>query len=106
LPKGVGRGVSVQSAFGSYQAQVAEVEVSPQGEVRVRKVVLRGRLRPGGESGQPCARRCQSGIVYGISGALYGEITLKGGRVEQTNFGDYRVLRIHEMPAVEVHIVN
>jgi isoquinoline 1-oxidoreductase beta subunit len=48
----------------------------------------------------------QSGIVFGLSGALYGEITIKDGRVEQTNFGDYRVLRINEAPQIEVHLVK
>ena len=48
----------------------------------------------------------QSGIVFGLSAALYGEITIKDGRVEQTNFGDYRVLRINEAPQIEVHLVK
>jgi len=105
LPKGVGRGVSVQVAFGSYLAQVAEVEVSPEGDVRVRKVVCAIDCGP---VVNPDTVRAQmeSGIVYGLSAALFGEITLKDGRVEQTNFGDYRVLRFNEMPQVEVHIVD
>jgi len=81
LPKGVGRGVSVQSAFGSYQAQVAEVEVSPQGEVRVRKVVCAVDCGPV-VNPDTVRAQMQSGIVFGLSGALYGEITLKDGRVE------------------------
>ena len=105
LPKGMGRGISVQSAFGSYQAQVAEVEVSPQGEVSVRRIVCAVDCGPV-VNPDTVRAQMQSGIVYGISGALYGEITLKDGRVEQTNFGDYRVLRINEMPQVEVHIVD
>jgi isoquinoline 1-oxidoreductase beta subunit len=105
LPKGSGRGVSLQFAFGSYLAQVAEVEVSKQGDVRVRRVV--------------CAMDCgtvvnpntveaqlQSGIVFGAAAALYGEITLAGGRVEQTNFDTYQVLRMNEVPAIEVHVVG
>ncbi len=48
----------------------------------------------------------ESGIVFGLSAALYGEITIKNGRVEQTNFGDYRVLRINEIPQIDVHIVK
>ena len=105
LSKGMGRGVAVQSAFGSYQAQVAEVEVSPQGEVRVRRIVCAVDCGP---VVNPDTVRAQmeSGIVYGLSAALFGEITLKDGRVEQTNFGDYRVLRFHEMPQVDVHIVD
>jgi isoquinoline 1-oxidoreductase subunit beta len=105
LPKGRGRGVSLQFAFGSWQAQVAEVEVSPKdGTVRVHRVT--------------CAMDCgtvvnpntvqaqlQSGIMFGTTAALYGEITLKGGRVEQTNFDTYQILRINEAPTVDVHLV-
>jgi isoquinoline 1-oxidoreductase beta subunit len=105
LRKGAGRGVAVQAAFGSYLAQVAEVDVSVEGEVRVRRIVCAIDCGP---VVNPDTIRAQmeSGIVYGLSGALYDEITLKDGRVEQTNFGDYRVLRMNEMPAVEVHIVD
>ena len=105
LPKGQGRGVSLQSAFGSYLAQVAEVEVSKDGAVRVRRVV--------------CAVDCgtvvnpdtvqaqiQSGIIFGATAALHGEITLKNGRVEQSNFDTYQMLRMNEAPAIEVHIVK
>jgi isoquinoline 1-oxidoreductase beta subunit len=105
LPKGVGRGVAVQSAFGSYQAQVAEVEVSPKGEVSVRRIVCAVDCGPV-VNPDTVRAQMQSGIVYGLSAALFDEITLKDGRVEQTNFGDYRVLRINEMPQVEVHIVD
>jgi len=105
LPQRVGRGVSVQFVFGTYMAQVAEVEVSKNGAVRVRRVV--------------CAVDCgtvvnpdtvqaqiQGAIIFGITGALYGEITLKNGRVEQTNFDTYQMLRMNEVPAIEVHIIQ
>lgn len=105
LPKGSGRGVSLQNAFGSYMAHVAEVEVSKNGAVRVRRVV--------------CAVDCgtvvnpdtvhaqmQSGINFGITATLYGEITLKDGRVEQSNFDTYQMLRIDEAPAIDVHIIK
>ena len=105
LPKGSGRGISLQFVFGSYLAQVAEVEVSKEGTVRVRRVV--------------CAVDCgtvvnpdtvqaqiQSGIIFGATAALYGEITLKNGRVEQTNFDTYQMLRMNQAPAIEVHIVK
>jgi isoquinoline 1-oxidoreductase beta subunit len=105
LPDRVGRGVSVQFVFGTYLAQVAEVEVSKDGAVRVRRVV--------------CAVDCgtvvnpdtvqaqiQSAIIFGITAALHGEITLKGGRVEQSNFHDYQMLRMNETPTIEVYIVN
>ena len=106
LPAGHGRGVSLlYSGWDTYLAQVAEVEVSKSGEVRVHRIV--------------CAVDCgivvnpdtvkaqiEGGIVFGISGALWGEITLKNGRVEQSNFNDYRVLRMNETPAIEVHLVR
>jgi isoquinoline 1-oxidoreductase beta subunit len=105
LPKGSGRGVALQSVFGSYQAQVAEVEVLKTGAVRVRRVV--------------CAVDCgtvinpdtvqaqiQSGIIFGATAALYGEITLINGRVEQSNFDSYQIIRMDEAPAIEVYIVK
>jgi isoquinoline 1-oxidoreductase subunit beta len=95
----------LQFVFGSYLAQVAEVDVSKEGAVRVRRIV--------------CAVDCstvvnpdtvqtqtQSGIVFGATAALYGEMTLKNGRVEQSNFDTYRVLRINEAPVIEVHVVK
>jgi isoquinoline 1-oxidoreductase subunit beta len=105
LPERVGRGVSLQFAFASFMAQVAEVEVSKNGAVRVRRVV--------------CAVDCgtvvnpdtvqaqvQSAVIFGITAALHGQITLKDGRVEQSNFHDYEMLRINEAPSIEVHIVQ
>ena len=104
LPKGQGRGVSVMHAFGSFFAMVADVTVD-QGEVTVNRVV--------------CAVDCgmvvnpntieaqvQGGIIFGITAALYSEITIKDGRVEQNNFTDYRMLRIDQTPSIEVHIVK
>ena len=105
LPKGSGRGVALQFVFGSYLAQVAEVEVSRDGNVRVRRVV--------------CAMDCgtvvnpdtvqaqlQSGVIFGATAALYGEITLKNGRVEQSNFDTYQMLRMNEAPVIDVHVVK
>src|SRR6267154_1662661 len=105
LPKGVGRGVSVQHAFATYMAQVAEVEVSKDGTVRVRRVVCAVDC---GTVVNPDTVRAQiqSGIIFGLTAALRGEITLKGGRVEQSNFHDYQMLRMNEAPAIEVHIVK
>lgn len=105
LPKGRGRGIALQHAFGSYLAQIAEVEVAKDGSVRVHRVV--------------CAMDCgtvvnpntvqaqiQGGVMFGVTAALYGEITLKNGRVEQTNFDTYQILRMNEAPAIEVHVVK
>jgi isoquinoline 1-oxidoreductase beta subunit len=105
LPKGVGRGVSVQHAFATYMAQVAEVEVAKDGTVRVRRVVCAVDC---GTVVNPDTVRAQiqSGIIFGLTAALRGEITLKGGRVEQSNFHDYPMLRMNEAPAIEVHIVK
>jgi isoquinoline 1-oxidoreductase subunit beta len=105
LPNGAARGVSVQTVFGTYMAQVAEVEVSRDGAVRVRRVVCAVDC---GIVVNPDTVRAQieGAIIFGITAALYGEITLKNGRVEQTNFDTYQVLRMNEAPAIEVHIVQ
>jgi isoquinoline 1-oxidoreductase beta subunit len=105
LPQGVGRGVSVQFAFATYMAHVAEVEVSKDGAVRVRRVVCAVDC---GTVVNPDTVQAQieSAVIFGITAALYGEITLKDGRVEQTNFDTYQMLRMNEAPAIEVHIVQ
>jgi isoquinoline 1-oxidoreductase subunit beta len=105
LPQGVGRGVSVQFVFATYLAQVAEVEVSKDGAVRVQRVVCAVDC---GTVVNPDTVRAQiqSAIIFGITAALYGEITLKDGRVEQANFDTYQILRMNEAPAIEVHIVQ
>ncbi len=105
LPKGRGRGVSVQFAFGSYMAQVAEVEVGKDGDVRVRRVVCAVDC---GTVVNPDTVRAQieSGIIFGISAALHGAITLKDGRVEQSNFNNYPVVRMNEAPVIDIHIVK
>ena len=105
LPEGHGRGVSVQSVFGSYVAQVAEVEVAKSGEVRVTRVVCAVDC---GVVVNPDTVKAQmeGGIMFGLTAALFNEITLKDGRVEQSNFDDYRMLRINEAPVVEVYLVK
>jgi isoquinoline 1-oxidoreductase beta subunit len=105
LPERVGRGVSVQFVFGTYMAQVAEVEVSKGGAVRVRRVVCAVDC---GIVVNPNIVRAQveGAIIFGITAALYGEITLKDGRVEQANFDTYQMLRMNEAPAIEVYIVQ
>jgi isoquinoline 1-oxidoreductase beta subunit len=105
MPQGQGRGVSVMHAFGSFFSMVADVTVNKDGEVRVNRIV--------------CAVDCgmvvnpntveaqvQGGIIFGITAALYSEITIENGRVQQSNFTDYRMLRIDETPPIEVHIVK
>ncbi|HQR04539.1 MAG: xanthine dehydrogenase family protein molybdopterin-binding subunit [Proteobacteria bacterium] len=99
-----GRGIAVHESFHSYVAQVAEVTVKADGGFRVDRVVCAVDC---GLAVNPDIVRAQmeGGIAYGLSAALYGEVTLKDGRVEQDNFDNYRVLRMAEMPAIEVHIV-
>jgi isoquinoline 1-oxidoreductase beta subunit len=103
LPAGRGRGIGIVNNIGSFTAQVAEVSLD-KGKLKVHRVVCAvdcGRVvNPSGVEQQ-----IQSGIVYGLSAALKGEITISRGRVQQRNFHDYDVLRIDEMPVVEVHIV-
>ena len=105
LPEGVGRGVSVQFAMGTYLSQVAEVEASNEGEVRVRRVVCAVDC---GQMVNPdtIVAQIEGGVIFGLSAALWGEITLKYGRVEQHNFNDYRVLRINEAPEINVYLVK
>jgi isoquinoline 1-oxidoreductase beta subunit len=106
LPEGTGRGVSLQFAFASYMAHVAEVEVAKNGSVRVKRVVCA--VDCGSVVNPDTVRaQLQSAVIFGISAALYGQITLKDGRVEQTNFDTYQVLRIDEAPtAIDVHLVQ
>jgi isoquinoline 1-oxidoreductase beta subunit len=106
LPDGIGRGVSLQHAFASYMAHVAEVEVAKNGVVRVRRVTCA--VDCGSVVNPDTVRaQLQSAVIFGITAALYGEITLKDGKVEQANFDSYQVLRIDEAPtAIDVHLVQ
>lgn len=101
----VGRGVSAQFAFGSYMAQVADVSVGADGEVRIHRVVCAVDC---GQVINPdtIVAQMEGGIAFGASAALWGGITHDKGRVVQSNFGDYRVMRMNEAPVVQVHIVN
>jgi isoquinoline 1-oxidoreductase beta subunit len=102
-PSGRGRGVSVANNIGSFTAQVAEVSVD-QGRLRVHRVVCAvdcGRI----VNPAIIEQQMQSGIAFGLAAALKGGITIDKGRVQQSNFHQYDVLRIDEMPVVEVHIL-
>jgi isoquinoline 1-oxidoreductase beta subunit len=105
LPSRVGRGVCVQPSFGSFIATVVEAEVDHHGEVLLRRVTTAvdvGTLvNPDSVEAQ-----LQGGLVFGLTAALYGEITIKKGRVEQSNFNDYRMLRIDQMPKIDVHLIK
>ncbi len=104
LPKGRGRGIAVAEAFNSYVAQVAEVSVGADGKVKVERVVCAVDC---GIAINPdiVAAQMEGGIGFGLGAIMHSAITLKDGQVEQRNFDGYQVLRIAEMPKVEVHIV-
>jgi isoquinoline 1-oxidoreductase beta subunit len=103
LAKGRARGVAVHESFGSYVAEVAEVSID-SGAIRVHRVTCAVDcgvvVNPAGVIAQ-----MESGIAYGLSAALSGAIDLKEGRVQQSNFHDYEVLRLKQAPAIDVHIV-
>jgi isoquinoline 1-oxidoreductase beta subunit len=103
LPAGQGRGIAVHESFGSFVAQVAEVEVAPDGAVRVKRVVCAVDC---GTMVHPDLVRAQmeGGIIYGLSAALKNEITIEKGRVVQSNFADYPMLTLDECPTIEVHL--
>src|SRR6266568_4222167 len=104
LAAGRGRGIALAEWAPTTCAQVAEVSVTPEGGVRVHRVVCAVDCGPTVNAGQIEAQ-LQGGIVYGLTAALYGEITIDRGRVKQSNFTDYPMLHIEEMPVVEVHVV-
>ena len=105
LPAGSGRGVSIQHAFGSYLAQVAEVSVNEKGGPRVERVVC---AMDCGQVVSPDGVRAQleGGVTFGLSAALGNEITIADGRVQQSNFHDFQSLRISEAPRVETHLIS
>ena len=105
LAKGRGRGVSLVASFGSFLAQVAEASVGPGGKVTVEKVTCAVDC---GRTVNPDLIRAQveGGVLFGLTAALWGEITVDKGQVVQSNFGDYRPMRIGEAPAVETIIID
>jgi isoquinoline 1-oxidoreductase beta subunit len=105
LPARTGRGVAVQTAFGSFIATVAQAEVDEHGGVRVQRIVS---AVDTGIVVNPdtVIAQLQGGLVFGLTAALYGNISIEKGRVLQSNFHDYRMLRINEMPQIEVHLIK
>jgi isoquinoline 1-oxidoreductase subunit beta len=97
------QGLAFMAAYGGFHAQVAEVSVE-RGSLRIHKITC---VIDCGQTVNPriVESQVESGIVYGLSAALWGEITLESGRVRQTNFNDYRVLRLSEMPPLDIHII-
>ncbi len=104
LPAGRGRGIAVHESFGSFVAHVAEVSADA-GRIRVHRMVCAVDC---GICVNPLGVRAQmeSAIAFGLGAALYGEVSMKEGRVVESNFHDYRILRLHEMPQIDVHIVD
>lgn len=104
LPDGVFRGICQTMGFGSYVAAVAEVSVSADGKLKIHRIVA---ATDPGHAVNPAQieRQVEGSFVYGLSASLYGEITIKDGRVEQENFDTYEVMRLEAMPAVETVLV-
>jgi len=104
LPKGSGRGIAICEDTGSLCAQVAEVTVSPEGKVKVNRVTValdtRYQVNP-----LTIAEQVEGGVIFGLSAALYGKITIKNGVPEQGNFDTYRMVRLAEAPKIDVHLV-
>ena len=105
LPARTGRGIAVGSPFGSHVCAAVEAEVTAQGQVRLRKVVV---AIDNGITINPSSvqAQMQGGVLFGLGAALYNGITLKNGAVQQSNFHDYRSLRINEVPDVEVYSIE
>jgi isoquinoline 1-oxidoreductase beta subunit len=105
LPQGIGRGITVQSTFGSFLAVACEAEVAPGGSIRLRRLVA---ALDCGQVVNPNSVKAQieGGLVFGMTAALYGEITFEKGRAQQSNFNDYRMLRMDEASPIEVHLVE
>jgi len=105
LPPRVGRGVCLQPSFASFIATVVEAEVDEYGEVSLRRITS---AVDTGIAVNPdtVAAQLQGGLVFGLTAALYGEITIDKGRVQQSNFNDYRMLRIDQTPRIDIHVIK
>jgi isoquinoline 1-oxidoreductase beta subunit len=105
LPARVGRGVSIQPTFDTSIATVVEAEVDEQGDVQLRRVT---QVVDTGIAVNPdtIVAQLQGGLIFGLTAALYGEITIEKGRVQQSNFHDYRMLRIDQVPKIDIHLIK
>ena len=105
LPARVGRGICVQPSFASFIATIVEAEIDQQGEVLLRRVTS---VVDTGIAVNPdtIVAQIEGGLIFGLTAALYGEVTIDKGRVQQSNFHDYRMLRIDQTPKIEVHVVK
>lgn len=105
LPPRTGRGVSLHQSFGSFVAMVCEAHVTPEGQIRLQRVFVAV------DVGQPTnpdgvVSQIEGGVLFGLSASMFNAITVTDGRINQSNFNDYRQLRIHEAPAFEIHVVE
>jgi isoquinoline 1-oxidoreductase subunit beta len=105
LPPRMGRGISAQNAWGTFLSTICEAEVDESGEVRVHRLVTAV------DTGIPVnpdtiIAQIEGALIFGMTAALFGEITIEKGRVQQSNFNDYRMLRINEAPKIEVHLIQ
>ena len=105
LPARVGRGVCLQPSFASFIATVVEAEVDEYGEINLRRITS---AVDTGIAVNPdtVAAQLQGGLIFGLTAALYGEITIDKGRVQQSNFNDYRMLRIDQTPRIDIHVIK
>jgi isoquinoline 1-oxidoreductase beta subunit len=105
LPARVGRGVCAQPSFGSFIATVVEAEVDDMGDVHMRRVTC---AVDTGIAVNPdtVVAQLQGGLIFGLTAALWGEVTIEKGRVQQSNFNNYRMLRIDETPPIDVHVIK
>jgi isoquinoline 1-oxidoreductase beta subunit len=104
LRDGLGRGIALHESFGSYVAHVVEASISPEGKPRVHRIVCAIDCGPV-VNPETVRAQLEGGAVFGLTAALYGEITFEKGRVKQRNFHDYPMLRMNEMPEVEAHLM-
>jgi isoquinoline 1-oxidoreductase subunit beta len=103
LPAGKGRGIALHESFGSIVGEIVEASVNAKGQVRVERVVV---AVDSGHVVNPrtVEMQMESGVIYGLTAALYGEITIKDGRVQQGNFDEYQMVRLADAPKIEVHL--
>ena len=102
MPKGAAQGIAIHESFGTIVGEVVEVRVDDQGEVKVERVTA---CVDCGHVVNPlhAAMQIESGVIYGLTAALFGEITIKQGRVEQSNFHDYQIAHMADAPVIETH---
>jgi len=103
MPAGKGRGIAIHESFGTIVGEIAEVAVDPKGAVKVERVVA---VVDCGHVVNPrtVEMQIESGVIYGLTAALYDEITIAGGAVEQANFDNYQMVRLADAPRIETHL--